>query len=814
MQKNTLKSAGAIVSGLLIAAAAAGTFALWNVSSTADSGEVFSGNLDLNVINNGWEDVSLKDGSKGSLDSEDKVTTAGKISDISDFRIVPGDTVIGTYDVQVALEGEHALADMIVQIQNEVVPNEIEVDYRINNGDWTNIDNDSSILFSSSNYTDDPIPDGLTANNLEITPASVTDVTVELRLWFKDTATENMQTNIPLNSVNFSLNQVRALLPQVTPEATLSYSYSEDNLVYDISWEDPNDPSITGYQVTVDEYSADPSSGGTSLGTIVIQMNNTDPNYIGSISKTVGDTLSTTITSTNGSNVKYAIARVEALNRFGSSDKKESPVQPIILIPDSVDNVELTPNILNNNHSYDISWTDTSNSNHQGYKITLTGYDSSNNIVFTEETTVSSSVMSTNISRPTGVTATTVKASVSAYNSSGYSPVIEKTVNDLPDITNIVSVAAGSNHSLAIDSEGKVYAWGFNGTGQLGNNSTTSSSIPVQVDTSGVLAGKTITAIAAGNTHSLALDSEGKIYAWGSNASGQLGNNSTTNSNIPVQVDTSGVLAGKTITAIAAGGVHSLAIDSDGKVYTWGLNGNGQLGNNSTTDSSVPVQVNTSGVLAGKTITTIAAGFTHSLALDSNGKVYAWGNNTSGKLGNNSTTDSSIPVQVYTSGVLAGKTIIAISAGSSHSLALDSDGKVYAWGSNNSGRLGNNSTTEARIPIQVNTSGVLAGKTITAIAAGINHSFALDSGGKIYAWGNNAGGQFGNNSTTSSSIPVQVSTSGVLAVKTITAIAALNNHSLALDSEGKIYAWGVNSHGQLGNNSTTNSSIPVQVNFE
>jgi len=714
--KNVFKGTAIIASGLLIAAAAAGTFALWNDQSTVDGGEVFSGNLDLNVINNGWEDVSLKDGSKGSVESLDKVTASGPITDISDFRIVPGDTVIGTYDVQVALEGEHALADLIVDFQNSTVPDEIEVDYRINNGSWIDINDNYSILFSSPNYTDDPIPDGLTANNLEITPGSLTDVTVELRLWFKDTATENMQTNIPLNSVNFTLTQVRALLPQVTPEANLSYSFNEDNLVYDVTWEDPNDPTVTGYQVTVDEYSADPSSGGTSLGTIVIQMNNTDPHYIGSVSKTVGDTLSTTVTSTNGSNVKYAIARVEALNRFGSSDKKTSPIKQI--------------------------------------------------------------------------------------------------VNDLPDITNIVSVAAGANHSLALDSDGKVYAWGHNGNGQLGNNSTTSSSVPVQVDTSGVLAGKTITAIAAGGNHSLALDSEGKIYAWGSNTFGRLGNNSTTDSSIPVQVDTSGVLAGKTITTIAVGDAHSLALDSEGKVYAWGYNTFGQLGNNSTIGSIVPIQVNASGVLAGKTITAIAAGYNHSMALDSDGKIYAWGSNGQGRLGNNSTTNSSWPVQVYTSGVLAGKTITTIAAGGNHSLALDSEGKVYAWGGNGNGQLGNNSTTESRIPIQVNTSGVLAGKTITTIAAGGNHSLALDSNGKVYAWGFNGYGLLGNNSTTESRLPVQVYTSGVLAGKTITAISGGDTHSLALDSEGKIYAWGRNTSGQLGNNSTTDSNTPVQVNFE
>ncbi|NBV23791.1 MAG: cell wall anchor protein, partial [Proteobacteria bacterium] len=173
----------------------------------------------------------------------------------------------------------------------------------------------------------------------------------------------------------------------------------------------------------------------------------------------------------------------------------------------------------------------------------------------------------------------------------------------------------------------------------------------------------------------------GAAYAWGLGASGQLGNNATAASSVPVAVDMTGVLAGKTVTAIAAGSGHSLALTSDGKVFAWGSGSNGQLGNNAMADSSVPVAVDMTGVLAGKTVTAIAAGSGHSLALTSDGKVFAWGSGTSSQLGNNATADSSVPVAVDTTGVLAGKTVTAIAAGSGHSLALTSDGKVFAWGS-------------------------------------------------------------------------------------------------------------------------------------
>ena len=171
----------------------------------------------------------------------------------------------------------------------------------------------------------------------------------------------------------------------------------------------------------------------------------------------------------------------------------------------------------------------------------------------------------------------------------------------------ISQISAGSDHSLALDSEGQIYAWGYNYYGQLGNGDTTDSNTPVKVDTSGVLAGKTITQISAGSDHSLALDSEGQIYAWGYNYYGQLGNGDTTDSNTPVKVDTSGVLAGKTITQISAGFFHSLALDSEGQIYAWGANYNGQLGNGTTITSNTPVQTNFSNMLD-RSITSIKFG--------------------------------------------------------------------------------------------------------------------------------------------------------------------------------------------------------------
>jgi len=218
--------------------------------------------------------------------------------------------------------------------------------------------------------------------------------------------------------------------------------------------------------------------------------------------------------------------------------------------------------------------------------------------------------------------------------------------------------------------------------------------------------------------------------AWGLNTAGELGNGTTgpIGSLVPEAVTTAGTpLAGKTIIALATGGVHSLALCSDGTLVAWGANNYGQLGNGTTgsTGSSVPGAVTTAGTpLAGKTVIAISAGGFHSLALCSDGTLAAWGKNVYGQLGNGTTgpIGSLVPGAVTTAGTpLAGKTVIAISAGAAHNLALCSDGTLAAWGYNLDGELGNGTTGSvgSLVPGAVTTAGTpLAGKTVTAVSAG------------------------------------------------------------------------------------------------
>jgi alpha-tubulin suppressor-like RCC1 family protein len=369
-------------------------------------------------------------------------------------------------------------------------------------------------------------------------------------------------------------------------------------------------------------------------------------------------------------------------------------------------------------------------------------------------------------------------------------------------------------HSVALGSDGHAYAWGLNHRGGLGDGSTADSFVPVLVLSGAVPDGVSFTQVSAGGGHSLAMGSDGNTYAWGDNSSGQLGDNSTTDSLVPVLVSVGAVPGGVTFTQVLAGDNHSLALGSDGNAYAWGDNSFGQLGNNSTIPSPVPVLVSAGEVPAGVTFAELSPSDFHSLALGSDGNAYAWGDNDFGQLGNNSFTDSLVPVLVSAGEVPGGVTLTSVSAGYIHSLALGSDGNAYAWGDNDVwGALGNNSFTDSSVPVLVLAGDVPGGVTLTSVSAGAHYSLAAGSDGNTYAWGSNSYGQLGNNSATLSPerVPVRVSAGAVPDGVTLLSVLAGCCHSLALGSDGNAYTWGFNGGGRLGNNSTTASSVPVEV---
>lgn len=351
-------------------------------------------------------------------------------------------------------------------------------------------------------------------------------------------------------------------------------------------------------------------------------------------------------------------------------------------------------------------------------------------------------------------------------------------------------IVAGFSHTCVIGSNNGVKCWGANSYGQLGDGSITGRLTPVAVTglTNGVIA------LAAGGYHTCARIDGGAVKCWGDNGSGQIGDNSKTGRLTPVAV--TGLSSG--VIALAAGTYHTCALTSGGGVLCWGDNIWGQLGDGSTTDRLIPVAVTglSSGVVA------IGAGRYHTCALTNGGGVKCWGANIAGQLGDGSTTDRLTPVSV--SGLTSGG--IALATGGYHSCALTVSGGmqgVQCWGSNQEGELGDNSTIRRSAP--VNVSGLASG--VTALVTGEYHSCALLFDGTAKCWGYNANGELGDGSVAIRLTPVTVNGQ----IDGAITFALGEYHTCALFSRGSVKCWGNNSAGQLGDGSTTNRLIPVDL---
>jgi alpha-tubulin suppressor-like RCC1 family protein len=355
------------------------------------------------------------------------------------------------------------------------------------------------------------------------------------------------------------------------------------------------------------------------------------------------------------------------------------------------------------------------------------------------------------------------------------------------------------------------FAWGFNDRGQIGDNSVVNRLTPVAMAPSGMWQGRTIAAMDAGGYHSVAFTFNNELYAWGYNNFGQLGNGSNSNRLEPVPVVMTGVLAGKAVTAIAAGTHHTLALTSEGRVYSWGHNDDGALGNGTRDSRNVPGAVSVSGALAGKAVTAIATGYQQCLVLTSDGALFSWGLNAQGQLGDGSNTTRTLPVAVVTTGVLLGKTITRIAAGRDHCMVLTSDGKLFAWGKNDYGQLGDGTLTNRNVPVAVNMSGVLAGRFVASMDGGYSHTAAVTTDGRMFAWGRNDQGALGDGTLTNRLLPVAVVAGAVPPGTQVTSVQCGRDHSLALTAAGKIYAWGRNDNGQLGDGSAELKTIPAAV---
>ena len=412
-------------------------------------------------------------------------------------------------------------------------------------------------------------------------------------------------------------------------------------------------------------------------------------------------------------------------------------------------------------------------------------------------------------------------------------------------------IASGSNHSIAIRSDGILFTWGTNAQGQLGLGDTISRSSPTQLGAS------SWSQIAAGASFSIAVRSDSTLWTWGGNSFGQLGQGDAINRSSPTQVgsvstwskvaanfiyslairndnslyawgdNTSGVLGDGTVvsrsspvqvaapviswTQVAVGNAFAGGIDTLGKLYTWGFNTQGQLGSGTIASRSSPAQIS-----VGTSWIAVAAGISAMAGIDSLGRLYTWGIASSQELGDGSATtvSRSTPLAIGTS------SWIAVSSSSSLVFAITSTNVLWAWGSGNTGNLGDNTAT-----VKSSMVAVAGGGTYIKVASG-GHGMALtNTTYNLQVWGDNTAGGLGDSTTVNKSSPIFIGTSiptilsapAIIGNSSWTTVSAGGSHSMAIRTDGGLFAWGLNNAGQLGltnivaTGDTTNRSSPVQV---
>jgi len=442
-----------------------------------------------------------------------------------------------------------------------------------------------------------------------------------------------------------------------------------------------------------------------------------------------------------------------------------------------------------------------------GVTFTLKAYDSSTaNSLTLFSTNSSASVIDTNtsfsvaqnqsglnlIDTATSGAFTAQFASPVAAASNVYKLTLETSGNGNSSVAsvtvsafNFTAISAGWTDTCGIITSGSVYCWGRNGYGQLGNGTTNGdSNIPVLVSN---LANAT--QISVGNSHACAMLSNGTIWCWGNNGNGFLGNGTTTDSNVPVQ--STGIT---TSTNIGIGNAVSCARLSNGSGDCWGYDWSGQTGNGSLSTATVSLPTQVGSVT---NFTQVVGGQNISCGLLTTGRVNCWGLGPNGRLGDGGSYCGSCgtvtPVTVY--GIT---TATQISVSDDYGCALLADNTIKCWGLNQSGQVGNGTNTSTTTPVSV--SGIT---TATFVSSGTFDSCAILTGGSVECWGSYGSGMLGTNTNTDSYTPVLIA-----GISNVTSLSVGNSHVCAIISGGQVKCWGDNSYGQFGNGTTNSSASP------
>lgn len=351
----------------------------------------------------------------------------------------------------------------------------------------------------------------------------------------------------------------------------------------------------------------------------------------------------------------------------------------------------------------------------------------------------------------------------------------------------VQQISSGGVHSCALTEAGRVFCWGRNNSGQLGNGTRDDSAVPVRVR--GI--GANVQAISAGGTHVCAIDRRGDLYCWGGNLSGQLGLGDAGSRSLPERV--TGI--GRNIQAVSAGLNATCALNRNGRAYCWGQNNFGQLGDGTLIDRNLPVPVRR----IARQLRAISVGGFHACALNSNGRALCWGQNVQGQLGDGTDENRLLPTRV----VGMRNDTRTITTGVFHSCAINRNRRAVCWGLNANGRLGDGTLTRRLQPTRV----ANLPRGVRDISAGGSHSCAVTRNQRTLCWGFNLNGQIGDGTNTARAEPSRVLGNGL---RTRMVSAGLS-HSCSINRAGRLFCWGANAFGQLGNDGDSDSNLAVRV---
>lgn len=389
--------------------------------------------------------------------------------------------------------------------------------------------------------------------------------------------------------------------------------------------------------------------------------------------------------------------------------------------------------------------------------------------------------------------------------------------NELSEGELVVAVVMGGSHTFARTNKDRYFAWGNNNNGQLGDGTTEDRLSAVEItDSFSLEVGEKINYFVAGDRHSGAVTNFGRVFTWGWNFSGRLGDGTSTQRINPTDITENFSLeVGDKIAYLTMGMQTSAAISSTGRVYAWGANASGQLGDGTIFNKNLPTDITAKfNTETDEKVVLISLGYVHSAALTNQGRVFTWGNNAYGQLGDGTNSFRINPVDITNNFNFASdERAMGINLGENFTILFTNKSNLFTFGLNDKGQLGNGNTDNSSTPININNQFTLqAEDRIIKISSGEAHSSFITSNYRVFIWGDNEFGQLGNGSFVKRISPYEITNNLMLKTDELIYSISLSYGGTSLvTSLGQLKIWGNNDNGQLGNESTNTSSLPIDI---